>query len=444
MKTLYLDCSMGAAGDMLTAALLELHEQPEAVLDTLNRAFNGKAVLSVRKDQKCGISGSHVTVTIDGQVEGEEPAKAHEDEGSRCHDSGDRHEHGHHPDHERSHDHEHHHEHEHSYTPPADAAVESAHEPQLHHHHHHTSIAEVRAFIGGLDLPADVIQNALAVYDLIAAAEAHVHGHPMENIHFHEVGSLDAMADVVSVCYLMHELAPEKVFASPVHVGSGTVRCAHGVLPVPAPATQELLKGIPIYTGDILGELCTPTGAALLKHFVTHFGNMPPMRVSRIGYGTGFKDFPRANVIRALLGEREAEAEQVIELACNIDDMTAEELAFAQERLFSAGALDVYFTSIGMKKSRPGVMLTCMCRAEQRDELLSCLFRHTTSLGVREYTCNRYKLSREIETRETPYGSVRVKRSSGYGTTHEKAEYEDLKRIAEEQNLSLREVKKLL
>ena len=168
------------------------------------------------------------------------------------------------------------------------------------------------------------------------------------------------------------------------------------------------------------------------------------MCVSRVGYGTGFKDFPRANVIRALLGEREEEAEQVIELACNIDDMTAEELAFAQERLFAVGALDVYFTNIGMKKSRPGVMLTCMCKADQRDEVLSCLFRHTTSLGIREYTCNRYKLSREFETRGTPYGSVRVKRSSGYGSTHEKAEYEDLKKIAEEQNLSLREVKKLL
>ena len=433
MKTIYLDCSMGAAGDMLTAALLELHEQPEAVLATLNRAFDGKAVLSVRKDQKCGISGSHVTVTIDGQVEGEESAQAHEHDSGHCHDDGHHHEH------------EHHHDHDHGHTPVADAAAESSDGPQHHHHHHHhTSITEVRAFIGALDLPADVIRNALAVYDLIAAAEAHVHGHPMEIIHFHEVGSLDAMADVVSVCYLMHELAPEKIIASPVHVGSGTVRCAHGVLPVPAPATQELLKGVPIYTGDIFGELCTPTGAALLKHFVTHFGSMPPMRVSRIGYGTGFKDFPRANVIRVLLGENEAETEQVLELACNIDDMTAEELAFAQERLFAAGALDVYFTNIGMKKSRPGVMLTCMCRAEQRDALLSCLFRHTTSLGVREYTCSRYKLSREFETRETPYGSVQVKRSSGYGSTHEKAEYEDLKKIAEEQDLSLREVKKLL
>ena len=387
MKTLYLDCGMGAAGDMLSAALLELHDSPETVLDTLNLAFTGKAVLSVKKNEKCGISGSHMTVTIDGQVEGEE--------------------HG-------------------------------------HHHHNHTSITEVREFISGLHLPVDVIRNALAVYDLIAAAEAHVHGHPMENIHFHEVGSLDAMADVVSVCYLMHELAPEKILASPIHVGSGTVRCAHGILPVPAPATQVLLTGIPIYSSDIQGELCTPTGAALLKHFVTGFSSLPPMRVERIGYGTGFKDFPRANVIRALLGETEAEHEQVIELGCNIDDMTAEELAFAQERLFAAGALDVYFTNIGMKKSRPGTMLTCMCRAEQREEMLACMFRHTTSIGIREYTCNRYTLSRDFITRETPYGPVQIKRSSGYGTVREKPEYEDLKKIAEKQNLSLCEVKELL
>ena len=388
MRTIYLDCGMGAAGDMLTAALLELHEHPEQVLETLNRAFAGKAVLSASPDQKCGISGTHVTVTIDGEAEGE---------------------------------------------------------PSPHgHHHHHTTISEVREFISGLDLPENVLRNALSVYDVIAAAEARVHGHAMENIHFHEVGTLDAMADVVSVCYLMHELAPEKVCASPVHVGSGTVHCAHGELPVPAPATQEILTGIPIWSGEIRGELCTPTGAALLKHFVTEFGGMPPMRVSRIGYGTGFKEFPRANVVRALLGESEGGTEQIAELVCNIDDMTAEELAFAQERLFAAGALDVFFTSIGMKKNRPGVMLTCICRMEQRDAILSCMFRHTSSLGIREYVCNRYRLSREFYRRETPYGSVTVKRSAGYGAVQEKPEYEDLKKIAEEQNLSLREVKNLL
>ncbi|MBO7373240.1 MAG: nickel pincer cofactor biosynthesis protein LarC [Oscillospiraceae bacterium] len=389
MRTIYLDCGMGAAGDMLTAALLELHDAPEAALAVLNRALAEMAVLSVQQEKKCGIVGTHLSVRVKGMVEGRERAE--------------------HPGHEN-----------------------------------HASLTEVREFISGLELSREVIEDALAVYDRLAEAEAKVHGCPLENIHFHEIGTLDAMADVVSACYLMHELKAEKIYASPVHVGSGTVRCAHGELPVPAPATQELLKGIPIYGGEIRGELCTPTGAALLKYFVTEFGNMPVMRVEKIGFGLGTKDFPRANGLRALLGETEGAPEQVIELSCNLDDMTGEELAFAQERLFQQGALDVFFTSIGMKKSRPGVMLTCICRAEQREVLLRCLFQHTSSLGIRETACRRYVLNREIRTEYTAYGPVRVKHAEGYGVSREKAEYEDLKRVAEEQSLTLGEARRLL
>ena len=406
MKTIYIDCGMGAAGDMLTAALLELVDDPDAVIRTLNEAFDGRAVLSVRKDQKCGVTGSHVTVSIGGEVEGEGQSQ--------------------HPGHNHA-DHSHEHPHD-----------------EHAHHHHHTDLAEVEAFIRSLPLPRAVLDDALTVYSLIAQAESKVHGQPIENIHFHEVGTLDAMADVVSVCYLMHVLAPERVFASPVHVGSGTVHCAHGILPVPAPATQELLKDIPIYSGEVRGELCTPTGAALLRRFVDRFGEMPVMRVSRIGYGTGTKDFPRANLLRVLLGEVEAEAEQILELRCNLDDMTAEEIGYVQEKLFELGALDVYTVSIGMKKNRPAVLLTCMCYAAERDVLVRCLFRHTTTLGIRESVCRRYRLSRSMETADTPYGTVRIKRSEGYGVCRDKPEYEDLARIASEQDLSLREVKALL
>ena len=389
MRTIYLDCGMGAAGDMLTAALLELHDAPEAALTALNRAFTGMAVLSAQQEKKCGIVGTHLTVSVKGLVEGEE-------------------------------------------------------RQEYPGHGHHASLAEVREFISGLELPRKAIRDALAVYDQLAEAETKVHGCPLENIHFHEVGTLDAMADVVSACYLLHELKAEKVYASPVHVGSGTVRCAHGELPIPAPATQELLKEIPIYGGEIRGELCTPTGAALLKYFVTEFGDMPVMRVKKVGFGLGTKDFSRANGLRALLGETEDLTQQVFELSCNLDDMTGEELAFAQERLFQQGALDVFFTNIGMKKSRPGVMLTCICRSEQRETLLRCLFQHTSSLGIRETACRRYVLNREIRTEYTADGPVRVKHADGYGVSREKAEYEDLKRIAEEQNLTLREARKLL
>lgn len=384
MKTLYIDCAMGCAGDMLTAALLELHPDRDGFIARMNDALGGKAVLSAKPDRKCGVMGTHVTVLINGDEEGE---------------------------------------------------------PERHHHHH-TSVAEITEFIDTVPLADEVKDNAKAVYTHIAEAESRVHGHPIENIHFHEVGSLDALADVLSVCELMHELAPDKVLASPVNVGSGFVKCAHGVLPVPAPATELILRGVPIYSGQIKSELCTPTGAVLLKHFAEAFVPMPVLKVERVGYGTGKKDFEAANVVRVLLGETEAECEQIVELACNLDDMTPEELGFTMEELFRLGALDVYFTNIGMKKSRPGVMLTCMCRSDKRDEMLRCIFKHTTTLGVREYVCNRYNLTRSIDTVQTEYGAVRIKKAEGYGVKRSKAEYDDLAKLARENDTTIAEIRK--
>ena len=386
MKTLYIDCAMGCAGDMLTAALLELHPNKNAFIDRMNTALDGRAVLSAKPDSKCGIAGTHVSVLINGDEEGE---------------------------------------------------------PERHSHRH-TSVAEIMDFIDNVPLCIEVRENAKAVYSLIAEAESRVHGSSAENVHFHELGSLDALADVLSVCELMHELSPEKVLASPVNVGSGFVKCAHGVLPVPAPATELILRGVPIYSGQIRSELCTPTGAALLRHFAAAFIPMPPLRVECTGYGTGKKDFEAANVVRVLLGETEDEREHITELACNLDDMTPEELAFAMEELFRLGALDVYFTDIGMKKSRPGVMLTCMCREEKRSEMLRCIFKHTTTLGVREYGCDRYSLTRSVETVQTRYGPVRVKSAEGFGVKRSKAEYDDLARLARENGLTLAEIRKEL
>lgn len=384
MKTLYIDCAMGCAGDMLTAALLELHPDRDGFIARMNDALGGKAVLSAKPDRKCGVMGTHVTVLISGDEEGE---------------------------------------------------------PERHHHHH-TSVAEITEFIDTVPLADEVKDNAKAVYTHIAEAESRVHGHPIENIHFHEVGSLDALADVLSVCELMHELAPDKVLASPVNVGSGFVKCAHGVLPVPAPATELILRGVPIYSGQIKSELCTPTGAALLKHFAEAFVPMPVLRVERAGCGTGKKNFETANVVRVLLGETDEQKERIIELVCNLDDMTPEELGFTMEELFRLGALDVYFTNIGMKKSRPGVMLTCMCRSDKRDEMLRCIFKHTTTLGVREYVCNRYSLTRSIDTVQTEYGAVRIKTATGYGVKRSKAEYDDLAKLARENDTTIAEIRK--
>jgi len=301
-------------------------------------------------------------------------------------------------------------------------------------------MADIRALLAGLPVSERVRADALAIYGLIAAAESEVHGVPVEQIHFHEVGTMDAVADVVAVSLLMEELAPERVLASPVHVGSGQVRCAHGLLPVPAPATALLLRGVPIYGGAVRGELCTPTGAALLRHFVSAFGPMPPLRVAAVGYGMGNKDFEAANCVRALLGESGEQADgRAAELRCNLDDMTPEAIAFAAERLLAAGALDVWTAPIGMKKGRPGVMLCVLCREEDRAALAAAIFRHTTTLGVRESLCGRYTLRRAEETAETPLGPVRRKTAAGYGVTRAKYEYEDLARLARERDLSLAE-----
>ena len=295
-----------------------------------------------------------------------------------------------------------------------------------------------------LQISDDVKEDILSVYRLIAQAESHVHGVPVTDIHFHEVGTMDALADIVAVCLLMRELAPDAVVASPVHVGSGTVKCAHGILPVPAPATALILQGVPTYGGRIDGELCTPTGAALLKHFATRFGDMPVMRTSAIGYGMGKKDFPVANCLRAMLGETDGTETEITELSCNVDDMTGEAVGLAMEKLFEGGALEVFTTPVGMKKSRPGILLTVICRNTDKERIVRLIFKHTATIGVREKAVSRYTLDRQLETVDTPYGKLRRKRSSGCGVTRVKLEYDDLARVAEEEGLSLQEARELL
>ena len=300
--------------------------------------------------------------------------------------------------------------------------------------------------IGGLHLADIVADNARAVYSLIAAAEGRAHGCEVDLVHFHEVGALDAVADIVACCYLMAKLAPEKVVASPVHVGFGSVKCAHGVMPVPAPATAILLEGIPVYSdGIISGELCTPTGAALLRHFVSEFGPMPLMRVSATGYGAGRKDFPRANVVRVLLGDSglapAGDADEVIELACNIDDMTAEDLAFAAEAVRDAGALDVWMQPALMKKGRPGTIFLTLCRFADHDAVLGAMLKHTSTLGVRETRVRRTVLDREETVMSTSLGDIRLKTAQGFGVKREKLEYEDLAAAARASGRSLNEVR---
>jgi len=408
MKTLYFECNMGAAGDMLLAALLELHENPDDFLRRLNGIGIPDVTVYAAPRAKCGITGTHVTVKV-----GEQEEASHDH-----HDHDHDHSHDHHHD-----DHDHHHAH--------------SHEPK---HHSHNSYHDIEHRIGHLAVSETVKQNALAVYKLIAEAESLAHGAPVDKIHFHEVGEMDAIADIVGVCMLLEEIGPDKILCSPINVGSGHVRCSHGILPVPAPATATILKGVPIYSDQTKGELCTPTGAALLRHFAAEYCAMPTLVVSGIGYGMGAKDFEKANCVRAFIGRSEGVNEHVSELVCNLDDMTAEAISFAQELLFDEGALDVYTTAIGMKKGRMGLSLTCMCRASDKDRMLALIFRHTTTLGVREYVSRRYSLRKEHSEIATKFGAVRIKTSSGFGVKKTKPEYEDIAKIARETGLSVSDV----
>ena len=279
------------------------------------------------------------------------------------------------------------------------------------------------------------------MYDAIARAEAQAHGCDVGEVHYHEVGALDAVADVVGVCYAIHLLGPGRIAASPVHVGSGTVRCAHGIMPVPAPATAALLKGVPAYGGEIPGELCTPTGAALLKCLVQSFGPMPPMVTQAVGYGVGSKEFERANCLRAFLGESPEEANgEITELVCSIDDMTPEALAFACARLLELGALDVYTTPGTMKKGRPGHVLTVLCQPEQESGLARHILEQTATNGLRVRRCGKYFLTPGARQVQTPWGPVGVKLARGFGVTHAKPEFEDAAALARAHGLPYRAV----
>ena len=392
---------MGAAGDMLAGALVSLlsKEEQESFIKMINNIGVDGVKVSISDDAKCGITGKHFKVEIDGVEE-------------HSHDV---------------HEHEHHHEHGH------------------HHEHHHHGKGpfpkELEAVAEKLNCPNDIQK----VYELLAEAEAKVHGKYVSEIHFHEVGMKDALIDIASVVYLMNKLKVDKVVVSPVNVGFGKVKCAHGILPVPAPATAELVKGIPTYAGRFEGELLTPTGAALLKYYADEFSYQPLMNVIKCGYGTGNKNFESANVVKAVLGEVTDEliSENVIELNCNVDDMSAEDMAYATKALIENGAKDAFVTPVIMKKGRSGMLLTVLCSAIDKERFVSLIFKHTSTIGIRVKETERIILNRHEETVHTKLGDVRVKYSEGYGVKREKPEFEDLRKLAEENNISVAEARKI-
>lgn len=395
MKTLYIECNMGAAGDMLLASLAELTGDVKACEEKLNSLGIPDVTYNFEKSVKCGIEGTHARVVALGVEEDE-------------------------------HMHDHHHEHTHE---------EHTHDHHDHEgeHHHHTHMSDIENIIGGLNVSDKVKQDALAVYGLIAEAESKAHGKEISEIHFHEVGTMDAVADIVGVCVLLEQIGADKIIVSPLATGYGQVRCAHGILPVPAPATASIIEGISTYSGNVEGELLTPTGAALLKHFADSFGQRPVMAIEKTGYGMGKKDFAKANMLRTFIGSSEDEGDKVIEFKFNVDDMTGEEIGYATGILMQEGALDVFTTPIGMKKNRPGILFTMLVKPEDKEKFARLVFENTTTIGIRYNEMDRFRLARREEKVLTKYGEVRVKVTEGYGVIKAKPEYDDISAIANQE-----------
>nr|MCR5108661.1 nickel pincer cofactor biosynthesis protein LarC [Lachnospiraceae bacterium] len=458
MSSLYIDCSMGAAGDMFTAALYELLEDNYSFMNELKASGIPGVTFEAKDVIKCGIKGTHFVVKVDGVEEISEDVKeAHAHHHTEVHEHAqEEHEHDHHygeshheahaHEEEGHHDHDHHHGEDHNHEDHHHDHEEHDHDHHNHgdHAHHHAGMTDIENIVNSLSIPAKVRKDVLNVYKIIAEAESHVHGTDVTKIHFHEVGMMDAIADVTAVCLAMDKLSPDKVIVSPIHVGCGQVKCAHGIMPVPAPATAYILKGLPIYGGSIKGELCTPTGAALLKYFATEFGEMPVMSIDKIGYGMGRKDFEAANCLRILYGETEDIQDRVIGLSCNVDDMTGEEVGYAYEKLFEAGALEVYTTSVGMKKSRQGILFNVLCNESNKEEVAKAIFKHTTTIGIRETKYERYILKRELQEVVSDDRIIHRKDSHGYGVSRSKYEYDDLAKLADEKNISFREARELM
>jgi hypothetical protein len=407
MRIAYLDCFAGISGDMFLGALIDAGVDPK-ILHEAVAALNLNATLKIEKADRGGISSTKIHV-----YEGEKIAET-----------------AHNPSEPHTHTHDHPHEHNHKHDRP-------------HEHAHGRSLTVIRDLINTANLAAPIKQNAIHTFELLGASEAKIHNVPIEKIHFHEVGAVDAIVDIVAVSAGIHALAIDKWHSSPLNVGGGMVDCAHGRFPVPAPATADLLRGLPTYSAHIEKELVTPTGAALIRTLAPTFGPQPAMRVQQIGYGAGTrndKDFP--NVLRLSIGESgEATHSAVAVLQTAIDDLSPQILAHVTERALALGALDVMSTAVQMKKGRLGTLITILADDAQIPTLEDLLLRETSTLGVRIHHERRSCLDRTHITVTTPYGDIRIKLGSRNGETYNAApEFEDCRAAAQKHNAPVKQV----
>jgi pyridinium-3,5-bisthiocarboxylic acid mononucleotide nickel chelatase len=444
MRIAYLDCFSGISGDMFLGALVD-SGVPPSVLEETVAALNIGARLEISRVNRSGISATKVDVYSHGEKD--LPREEYWAQQAHKHEL------------ERQHRHEHHHA-EHSHTHDHQAIAVEATEPPagiLHEHHSHgRGLTEIRQIISRAAISPTARQTAIRIFESLGSAEGHIHNTDIETIHFHEVGAIDAMVDIVCAAVGSEALGVDEIVCSPLNLGGGTVQCAHGTFPVPAPATLELLKQAPVYSSGVQAELVTPTGAAIVKNLATRFAAFPPMKVGKIGYGAGTRDFAaHANVLRITIGELESSAEEaanptppknisletVTVLEANLDDLNPQVFGYVMDQLLAQGALDVFGVPVQMKKNRPGMVLTVLCRPEQADALAQLIFRETTTLGVRQHEERRQVLAREWVNVSTDWGTVRIKIACMNGkVTHYAPEYEDCRQIATEHKIALKEV----
>jgi pyridinium-3,5-bisthiocarboxylic acid mononucleotide nickel chelatase len=457
MKVLYLDCQSGISGDMTLSALIDLGADIDFIREQLGKLPIDPFSLQVKQVDKRGMTAKLLDLHFEEEqdehhhhhVGGHHHSHDHhhEDGHEHTHDHQheDGHEHTHDYQHEDGHEHTHDHQHEngHEHIHPHHHEHDHDHSHQGHHHHSHRKASTILNMINESELPSRVKERSCAVFQVIAEAEGKIHGMDPKDVHFHEVGAMDSIIDIIGVCLALEDLGIKKIISSPVPTGYGKVWMAHGLYPIPAPATAEILKGIPLADFHVKGELTTPTGAGFLKALVDDYGHIPPMAIERIGYGAGKKDFDHPNVLRALLFQSNyrPERETITVLECQIDDMTGEALGYVMDKILKQGALDVYFTPVTMKKSRPGSLITVLVKPQNSLAIEELLLKETSTFGVRKTECSRRILSRRFEKVETPYGKLTVKIGFEDDQIYKIApEYEELKEAASIYNIPLPEL----
>lgn len=405
MKALYFDCSSGISGNMTLGALLEIVGDDNYLIDELKKLNVDGYKIEISKKVRNGITGKYVDVILDD-------------------------------------DHQHHHEHEHDSHHHED---EHNHTHDGHHHHEHRNLDDVNKIIDESSLNNDVKDLAKRIFIRVAKAESKVHNKPLDQVHFHEVGAIDSIVDIVGTAILINKINPDKIISSIVNDGYGFIECAHGTMSVPVPATSEIFaaSNVKFRQIDIDTELVTPTGAAIIAELATEFTTLPAMVTEKIGWGAGSKEIKIPNILKVYLGEMEEQNENFVVMETNIDDCGGELFGYTQELLFKNGALDVFFTPIYMKKNRPGYRMSVACKREDMFKLQNIIFRETTTIGIRYRFEYRTELEREMIEIDTKYGKIKAKKVNNNGEEYIYPEYESIKKLAVEKNIPLKEFYKL-